>query len=266
MPSTQQPVVQKVQTTTSSSSIQKVQPTVSTKSNPAPTKPIQSSSTEQPKKARKNHNLLSSLFGRKKDSATAKQKATVAPTKDAQKNEVKELPKQTPLIEDRIEEKPVDKLESKASNVQEHKQIVAPQILSSTLPSKVEAEKVEEKSGDLLPDPPTHLTILSSAEEVKETKVETPQLLPEHPANEDPQQRLQSVSPPEDPQHEERCVSEASSVESRDMDKPLTNDEQKMLAATTEIMRQLNALDVDTVRVINAPKARMDSDDDLEEG
>lgn len=44
-----------------------------------------------------------------------------------------------------------------------------------------------------------------------------------------------------------------------------TNDEQRMLDATTEIMRQLNALDVDTVRVVNAPKARMDSDDDLEE-
>jgi hypothetical protein len=46
----------------------------------------------------------------------------------------------------------------------------------------------------------------------------------------------------------------------------MTNDEKKMLEATNEIMRQLNALEVDTVRVISAPKARLDSDDDLEDG
>jgi hypothetical protein len=150
----------------------------------------------------------------------------VSPIKDV----TKELPKQPPLIEkERIEEN----------------------VVEQALPKTVNKEEI-------LPESPIEISINSTPEVHQSPIIE----------KDDTSQRIQSASPPEDPLQEERCPSEASSVDSHpeiETQKPLTNDEEKMLAATTEIMRQLNALDVDTVRVISAPKARIDSDDDLEE-
>ena len=181
----------------------------------------------------------------KKDSSSSKQKATVAPIKESP--EPTQLPKQAPLIEKPKVE--VEEVETTNEPVRIRK--ASPEVsIKASSPKPIE---------EVLPDPPTQQT-----EEPAKPKVEL--LEPQVSIKDESQQRIQSASPPEDPPQEERCISEASTAESfQEDDKPLTNDEQKMLAATTEIMRQLNALDVDTVRVISAPKAKMDSDDDLED-
>lgn len=258
---------QKPQIISSSTSQQKVQ--TSTKTQQAPSKP-QPTTTESKKKS-KNHNLLSSLFGRKKDSSSSsKQKATVAPIKDTSKTpqnivvakpiqESNELPKQAPLIEKTVNETKKIVEPTKINEECNVSYDVLPQI---PVKEKIVEEKQKEEE---LPDPPTQALIEHYPSPI-ETTIEEKEVLPERASSdlEEPH-RNQSASPPEDPkQQEERCESEASSVESHDEPKPLTNEEEKMLAATKEIMRQLNALDVDTVRVINAPKARIDSDDDLE--
>lgn len=245
---------------------------ISTKTQPAPSAPTSSkqeiptqqqqaiSQADQPqKKQRKSNNLLSSLFGRKKDSTSTKQKATVAPIKEASNKEV-ELPKQAPLIE-----KPVEHEKQVTSLVEETKE--EKDELPRTEPTTEQIEvRIEEpiKDEEVLPDPPAPTT---QFDKTATPKLEVQPVCATSPLSVKVPNRMESVSPPEDPQQEkERCESPASSVESNQEEKPMTNDEKRMLEATNKIMRQLNALEVDTVRVISAPKARLDSDDDLEDG
>lgn len=245
---------------------------------PPPTQKDQKNQRNQrdqpPKKQRKNHNLFSNLFGRKKDSSNKHQKAVVTPMKEeASKpsiNEVSteetqkpliELPSQAPLMERPKEERsaPVEVLESKATN--EGETTMLRQEAPKAQPEAIN-ESLEEptKEDEVLPDPIPSESI--PIEVPKSQKTEAPPVITSQPLSVKVSERTESVSPPEDPQQKQ--TSPTSSIESTQEETEMTTEEKKMLEATNEIMRQLNVIE-DTVRVISAPRAQIDSEDDLED-